>query len=706
MPARLITVEDSVGARRGEAVICVPRVPGRAQLTPCLESLIGHTPAEVPLVVCDGDPAHEGDFSEMLERRGFDTGRLLHLGIPVEAGVACMIDRAVAAAAPADVVIVDPGCIVAEGWLEGLRSAAYADTTIATAATMTTRDLGLARADAGASLEKFERAAAAVRARSKQVHPRVARPGRNCVYVRREAIDLVEELGSGWEANAGESDFFVRCLQRGLSHVIADEVLISSPDPSAAPADGGEAPLARSLSAARRATSLLSLVIDARILDGRLTGTQVHVMELIAAIARTRQARIRAIVPTTLDAETGRALMGLPGIELVRAREILRIAPGEVVHRPFQVSGADDLTFLVRLGERLVVTHHDLIGYRNPSYFSSGREWRGYRRLTRRALAVADHAVFLSAHALRDALAEDLVDAGRATVVPNGVDHPLQRAGHAAVRPPVAVRLPDQGDMILCLGTDLHHKNRVFALRVLDQLQQPYGWDGYLVFAGPHLHQGSSVDEEARLLARSPRLAERTIDAGAVDEGEKLWLLRRAGLVLYPTGYEGFGLVPFEAAEQGVPCMWAPVASLAELLPVAEAMIVPWDARATADRAARLLTDRAAATSSAEVVRAAGAALTWDATAERLIEVYQETCDQPASAAGSLERIEREGAVSEDALRLVGPDGALVPELERPLLALATHPRIGRPLLGAIKAGYRASHFVRRLARPGERRSD
>ena len=702
MPARLITAEDSFGARRGEAVICVPRGRVRQQLTPCLESLIGHTPAEVPLVVCDGDPAHEDDFSEMLERRGVDSGRLLHLRTSEECRIGSAIDLAAAAAAPADVVIVDPRCIVSVGWFEGLRSAAYADSTVATAAAMTTHDLGLTA--------ELDRAAAAVRARSPRAHPRIARPGRNCLYVRREAVDLVGEVGSAWQDGAAEPDFLLRCVEHGLSHVIADEVLVSSSDLAAVPADGDEeeaaAPLARSLCAARRATSLLSLVIDARILDGRLTGTQVHVMELIGALARTRKARIRAIVPPTLDGEVRRVLVGLPDVELVRAQEILRIAPGDVVHRPFQVSGADDMTFLLRLGERLVVTHQDLIGYRNPSYFSCRHEWHQYRRLTRRALAVADRAVFFSGHALSDALAEDMVDAGRATVVPIGVDHPLQREGHVEVRRPPAARLPEQGEVILCLGTDLRHKNRMFALRVLGQLQQRHGWDGYLVFAGPHLVQGSSASEEAGLLARSPRLAERTIDAGAVNEAEKLWLLRRAGLVLYPTVYEGFGLVPFEAAEQRVPCMWAPVAALAELLPAGETTIVPWDARATAKRAARLLGDHAAAARSVAGARAAGDGLTWDATAARLIEVYHETCDQPASAAGSLERMEREGAVTEDGLRLVGPDGALAPELERPLLALATHPRVGRPMLGAIKAGYRASHFVRQLIPPGARRGD
>ena len=57
------------------------------------------------------------------------------------------------------------------------------------------------------------------------------------------------------------------------------------------------------------------------------------------------------------------------------------------------------------------------------------------------------------------------------------------------------------------------------------------------------------------------------VDLGAVDEAEKAWLYANAALVLYPTVNEGFGLVPFEAADAGAPCLWAAHSSLAELLP-------------------------------------------------------------------------------------------------------------------------------------------
>ena len=97
-------------------------------------------------------------------------------------------------------------------------------------------------------------------------------------------------------------------------------------------------------------------------------------------------------------------------------------------------------------------------------------------------------------------------------------------------------------------------------------------------------------------------------------------------------------------------------------------------------------------------MRAAAAGLRWSIAGERLIEVYRETCDAPPSLASTYER--RQGlmrsGLSEDAVRLVGPDGALPRELERPLLALATHPKLARPVFGAIEAAYRVSRRWRR----------
>ena len=597
-----------------------------------------------------------------------------------------------ASAAPADVVLLEPGCFVTAGWLDGLRQAALATSTTATAAAVTQRDID---PRLGLDAVGFEEAAAAIRSGSLRLRPRLGYHEAACLYVRRSAIELV----GGGEA------FLRRCLETGLVHVLADDVLVldARPPSDLPPAlDDGRGPVARSLGSARRALSGLSAVIDAGILYGPTTGSAVHVVELIAGLARTGKVSLTVIVPNRPSEYALSRLESLPEVSLMTYGEAPNRAsrPADVVHRPFQLTNAGDLTFLASLGRRLVLTHQDLIAFHNPAYFPSTEAWEGYRQLTRLALAAIDRVVFSSAFARDDALAEELVASERASVVRLGVDHPFSPWDRtpAPVAPAAAEARVGGGEVILCLGTDLNHKNRLFVLRMLERLKARHGWDGMLVFAGSTIRQGSSRPREARLLDAHPGLAASVLDVGAVSEAEKAWLYGRAALVVYPSVVEGFGLVPFEAAAHRVPCMWAPESSLRELLPEAAAEITPWDPEQSARRALALMRNADARERNLSAVDAAASGLTWDATAARLLEVYRMTAEAPANsglteaASGGLAL----GSLSEDAARLVGPHGELPSDVQRPLLALATHRRLAAPVFGALKLGYRASHQLRR----------
>ena len=661
---RSIRSGEGVGAQRGDAVVCICGPSGDDGV----RSVLAHTPDDVPILVCE------------------DVG------------------EAIAAAAPADVVLLRPGCIVADGWLAGLREAAYVDARVATAMALTND--GALTPSAPTDDRAFDDAAAAVRAGSLRLRPRVQTVGGPCTYVRRSALELVSDVDPASSWSAGEATAFSeRCLDSGLCHVVADDVLVTGRGASRAAADwqvASSGPVARSLGAARRALNGLSVVIDARILTGPMNGTHVHVLELIAALGRTERATVTAVVPPDLSVDARVLLEGLPGVALTAIAPGADLVPAiraDIVHRPFQIASPADLTFLAQLGDRLLVTHQDLISYHNPSYFPSPRAWSGYRDLTRRALGAADQVLFFSAHARDDAIAEDLVEPHRASVVHIGVDHAVTRMDtEDPLGPRGTEPVPEDAEVMLCLGSDYRHKNRIFALAMLDELQRRHDWPGWLVLAGPHATFGSSLPDEDRMLAARPQLRERLLRLGAVSEAEKTWLLRRANLMLYPTVHEGFGLIPFEAADYGVPCLWAPGTALGEVLPESAAGIVPWDAGASGQQAIELMRDEDTASRNVDAIRAAAGALSWDTTATRLIGVYQSVCNQPLTPASALERGRglMAGGMSEDAMRLVGPGGALPREFERSLLALATHPKLAAPVFCAIRAGYRVSYRLRR----------
>ncbi len=686
----------SLIATSSDVAVCIV-VPDAGELSrDCLRSVCTHTSGDVPIVIFD--PAGRvSDHDALLASIDHPVSNDVHY---VDGAGGGGLNVPVAMARPADVVVLHSDCIVAAHWLEGLRQAAEADLRAATASAVTLD------AEAGRELDA---AAASVRSRSLHIHPRLPALGGYCIYICRRALDLAGPVDATFFPDGGsEVRFSEICIQKGMFHVLADEVLVRAPGQG----DGGGrrrdrgpggqdrfGPLGRALGHTRRLLTGPSVVIDARVLSGPVTGTQVQVVELIAALARTEAIQVTAVVPDELNDRASSKLAGVPSVQLLPSGETERLTarPADIVHRPYQLNNPGDLPFLASLGERLIITHLDLISYRNPSYFADGPAWEGYRRLTRLALSVADHVTFLSAHVRDDAIAEDLLEPARATVVRMGVDHPLGPGD----TPSFAADLPADEELLLCIGTDYQHKNRVFALLMLKELQRRHGWKGRLVLAGPSVPHGSSKAEECALLAGDSQLAERVVHCGPVSDPEKAWLYRRAALVLYPSIDEGFGLVPFEAATAGVACMWAPGTALDELLAAGPSSIVAWDAGRSADAAIALIREPAARERVVASVRDAAAGLTWDVTAAQMLQTYEKACEAPPASAGVLARLDgvTSGGLSEDAMRLVGPGGALPSELERPLLALSTNQAIGTPVFRLLSAAYRTGHTLRRVGR-------
>jgi Glycosyl transferases group 1 len=433
----------------------------------------------------------------------------------------------------------------------------------------------------------------------------------------------------------------------------------------------------------------LTVTIDGAALGPHITGTQLHILELVAALVRSGKARVRVRVPRTIGAAATAAL-DAHDVPRFFADETDDLEPTDVAHRPFQVVTPLDLTLLRRMGKRIVLTQQDLIAYRNPTYFADYAAWAGYRELTRAALASADRVAFFSEDAAHDARQEGLVEDERSAVVHIGVDH---SAVPVAVEPRAPAAAPALGDrpFLLALGTDFAHKNRPFAMEVFSRLRREHGYGGRLVLAGPPASTGTSREAEMRWRAAQPAEADDVVDLGPVGEPEKAWLYAHADLVLYPTVHEGFGLVPFEAAAAGAPCAWAAQTSLAEVLPPGAALLEPWNAEESARAVAAVLADPGARERQVAAVREAGTRWTWDRTAAGMLAVYRAAVTAPPRALA-----EPEDALPDTALALVGPSGYVPPDVQQALLAISTRETVRRPVFGALRVGYRAFYRARR----------
>jgi glycosyltransferase involved in cell wall biosynthesis len=740
MSLSFIGPEDNVPVNRGEAVVVVPVRGAHELFRACMRSIYEWTPSDVPILIADdasSDPRIRALALELGEQ-AVPKRSLYYLEQPSQRGFAGNCNVAFAVTWPGDVVLVNSDCVVSEGWFGGLRDAAYSDDAIATATALSNNAsiLSLPMDDGPgppdhAQLRKLARA---VRSISLRTRPRVPTAVGHCVYVRRPSIELVGGFDETFSPAYGEEvDFSQRCVLQGLTHVLADDVFVWHHGAGTLGANQGRAelwerherliaerypyyhplveevmqspagPLRSALVSARRATRQMSATIDARILSGPMTGSQLHVLELLGALDRTTEVRLRALVPSVLPDYAVSALARMSRVELLSSPDISRATPRtDIVHRPGQLNEISDLATLLALGDRLVVTFQDLLAYHNPAYRGSLDEWERYRLITRLSLAVADRVIFLSEYVAKATIVEGLVEPGRARIAHMGIDH--QVVPESKARRPKDLSVLEDNSFLLCLGTDFHHKNRLFALRLFESLRRRHGWDGLLILAGPPVKDGSSVPEEKEYLSRHSELRDEVLFHGPVDEGEKAWLLEHARVVLYPTVHEGFGLIPFEAAQRGTPSAFAATTALSEVLPEGAACLVPWDADASADRVNALLEDPSRRLALVEAIRSASNRFRWDLTGRRMLEAYREAAEDPGlgrSLSQIVGRIDSVGRGVDSGIdrMLVGPTGVLPPDIRRSLLAVANRRVLRRVLFGSLRTGSRLRHALRRPRR-------
>jgi glycosyltransferase involved in cell wall biosynthesis len=725
----------------------------------CLESIFQQTSTAVPLVLVS--EASAAELQELLEQAGAGDHALWLAPVTEEspgAGTSALtatVERTLALLSPGDVVLLSEPCRLTPSWLEQLQAAAYADSNTASASALTSAGGPLSLGESGEHAGGLVTLAANLSKQSMRLRPRLSMAVGPCVYLRRDALELVgsldSRLGLHW---ALEVDFAQRGVLCGLAHVAADDVVVGRLTPSSCagadeppqllyeryphlgrpPASAASGVLPRALEAARRPRAQLPVTIDARALDARMTGTQRHILELIRALAATDSVHLRLLVSADTSASNLELLRALPHTELLAIEAIDDDTPRTTVfHRPQQVFGPPDLQLALRLGERIVLNQLDLIAYRNPGYHASSTAWHSYRRVSRQALAAADRVIVFSEHTCGELLSDELAEEDRIRIVAPGLDHPSPPESETRAPLPPSDDEEHPAGFLLCLGTDFRHKNRVFAMRLLAELRESYRWDGRLVLAGTHIPNGSSAELERSFLEARPQLRQAIIDLGPIDEQLKAQMMRRAAAVVYPSVYEGFGLVPFEAALSGVPCLFAAQSSLAELLPAEMAAIVPWNAHESAARAYQLLSDAAARARHVQQLAARARRFTWAGVASATVEIYREAAVAPVREAAAMSRDEvrreqqlRELISAQDALvaqlveerrhtqqmydelnaevgsglSLIGPNGALPEDLQHALLAFSARPSLSAPLYGAAAGAFR----VARAAARGRRR--
>lgn len=495
-----------------------------------------------------------------------------------------------------------------------------------------------------------------VEERALSLAPTIPHPsGRAWLFPRRSlnVVGAFREISPG---NLLESviDFGTRVTEVGLRNVLADAVYVdvsrssrSAGGSNSAETHGSSEQAWLGLMSRDRYGSFclakdrsrlhpdrLSVAVDCTDLTHFTNGTAIN----SANIALALSARFDHVTAVVLPHAPQPALdlfreFGI-GVDLVDDVGVDTELRFDVVYRPTQCHRLEQLQWLRRIADRIVVNVLDLIAFHNPAYhpsFSAFEEYRGLQRLT---FEVVDGITFLTDFVAQEVLREY----PRSSNVPQrtvgiGLDSPpeLRRAlssprGRIRSLRRQSVELGSQD--VLVPGVGFRHKNRGFAIRLASELCR-LDWSGRLVLVGPYPDFGSSEIDDARLLLATPELRGRVIRCGHLDEEVFGRALKGAGVLVFPSLTEGFGLPPFEAALDGTPAATPDHGVFREVVPESARILRGFDLSESARGVLDLLSDTKRSQRVVDDLVSAAGKRSWSTVAVEVASLIEDSLRRP-----------------------------------------------------------------------------
>jgi glycosyltransferase involved in cell wall biosynthesis len=288
------------------------------------------------------------------------------------------------------------------------------------------------------------------------------------------------------------------------------------------------------------------------------------------------------------------------------------------VHMPVDLFHVTDYR-IVRMDCPVVATLHDALPIKYPEWCST--RLRGLKNwLQVKAARKADHVIALSHFAI-DELAECFgIDPQRVSVVPCGVDETWLQAPDAQA---VAATLAEHGlsqGYYLFVGTLQPRKNLERLLDAWLGLPAALRTERALVIVGS---AGWRCESLLARLAAARQNGENLVWLSELSCEEKLrHVFAGAGVFVFPSLYEGFGIPVVEAFASGVPVLASNTTSLPEVTRGAALDVDPLSVGAIRHGMLDLVQDHALRTRCIEAGHVRARELTWQATARATAAVY------------------------------------------------------------------------------------
>ncbi len=299
--------------------------------------------------------------------------------------------------------------------------------------------------------------------------------------------------------------------------------------------------------------------------------------------------------------------------EQIRIPLALRREGVTLFHAPHYV-----LPPLVRC--RSVVTIHDCIHLMFPQYLPNRAALTYARTSISLAARRATRVMTVSESSKRDILRFVDTEPEKIDVIYNAYDERfgVEPREEDVIRVRERYQLHDE--FVLYAGNVKPHKNLERLIEAFDLVRKRGLGHLKLVLIGDEISKYAAL----RRAVHQHQLHKYVRFLGYLPEETLAVMYRLAGVFVFPSLYEGFGLPPLEAMASGTPVVTSNVSSLPEVAGDAAVLVDPYAPKAIADGIYRVLTDEGLRRSLRQLGLARAKQFSWEQSVRRVREIYGE----------------------------------------------------------------------------------
>lgn len=650
--------------------VIIPVFNAYSLINACLHSVIEHFDNNARLILMD-DSSSDSRILPCLEecQRQAQFPVVIHRNNDNQ-GFVKTVNQGMQFSDDNDVILLNSDTIVTKNWIAKLRIAAYSKDNVATVTPMSNNATIFSVPEFGKVNQlppgyDVDRFAELIETQTLGLYPEVPTGHGFCLYIKRTSLKLLglfdESYGSGCEE---ENDFCMRVISHSLCNIMADDTFIyHAGRASYQDQNRNETERFNQEQLLTRYPFYLDLIrdyqthrprqiwdninaqiyglrvgIDGRCLNQTISGTQRYLLELLQAYINLKsRIKIDLLVSNgcrdhVINLLQDYHLSSLPNLlEESQLEEEVGSDGWDIFHITFQGISLQDIVGIQPYAKRVLNTWQDFILFRNPYYFTDFREFEKYRFNCQTLLESVDGIVAISNYIKQDILNEQWLDQKRIKRIYHGINE--QRQSQTLEYNPVIKSGLTPQRYLLFVGNDFLHKNLEATVSVFQETFNQ-GYDYQLVIVGKAVDQGGVTSKLEQALDAD--IKERVWFLDYVSDEELISLYRHAGVLLYLSNAEGFGLPPLEAFANDCPVIASKLTSIPEVVGEAAPCFHPGEIENIASDVIRLIEnlserDRAIQTGKQQLKQ-----FNWNQTAQETIAFYYDLLRLPPNAQRNL----------------------------------------------------------------------